>query len=107
MTTNDFDSAQEAMSGLRVDGRVVLCGLDFSKPFAISSEGVPFHMMRQRVIGSTHGGQHYLSEVLNLAAKGKVKPMVETFTLDQATEAYERLASGNMRFRGVFVPSAA
>lgn len=107
VTTNDFDSAQEAMSGLRVDGRVVLCGLDFSKPFAISSEGVPFHMMRQRVIGSTHGGQHYLSEVLNLAAKGKVKPMVETFTLDQATEAYERLASGNMRFRGVFVPSAA
>lgn len=106
VTTNDFDSAQEAMSGLRVDGRVVLCGLDFSKPFAISSEGVPFHMMRQRVIGSTHGGQQYLSEVLNLAAKGKVKPIVETFTLDQAREAYERLASGNMRFRGVFVPSA-
>ncbi|MGU2071088.1 alcohol dehydrogenase catalytic domain-containing protein [Pseudomonas aeruginosa] len=105
ITTNDFDSAEEAMTGLRVDGRAVLCGLDFSKPFSISSGGVPFHMMRQRVIGSTHGGLHYLSEVLDLAARGKVKPIVETFTLDQAAEAYERLASGKIRFRGVFVSS--
>jgi alcohol dehydrogenase len=62
-------------------------------------------MMRQRVIGSTHGGQHYLAEILDLAAKGKVKPIVETFSLDQATEAYDRLSSGKMRFRGVFLPS--
>ncbi|WUX87678.1 zinc-binding dehydrogenase (plasmid) [Streptomyces sp. NBC_01426] len=57
------------------------------------------------VIGSTHGGQHYLSEVLDLAAKGKVKPITETFPLDRATEAYDRLASGKMRFRGVFTPA--
>ena len=104
VTTNAFDAAEKAMVGLRPDGRVVLSGLDFSQPFSISSEGKPFHMMRQRVIGSTHGGQHYLSEVLDLAAKGKVKPITETFTLDQATEAYDRLASGKMRFRGVFTP---
>ncbi|MGP3221171.1 alcohol dehydrogenase catalytic domain-containing protein [Serratia bockelmannii] len=105
VTTSHFSSAEEAMSGLRVNGRVVLCGLDFSRPFSISSEGVPFHMMRQQVVGSTHGGQHYLSEVLDLAAEGKVKPMVETFSLDQATKAYERLVSGKMRLRGVFIPS--
>lgn len=105
VTTNHFNAAEDALTGLRADGRVVLCGLDFNRPFAISSEGVPFHMMRQRVIGSTHGGQHYLSEVLDLAAKGKVKPIVETFSLDQAAEAYERLASGKMRFRGVFTPA--
>ncbi|WP_353100881.1 alcohol dehydrogenase catalytic domain-containing protein [Stenotrophomonas lactitubi] len=106
VTTNDFNSAEEAVNGLRIDGRIVLCGLDFSKPFSISSEGVPFHMMRQRIIGSTHGGQQYLGEVLDLAAKGKVRPLVETFRLDQATEAYDRLASGKMRFRGVFTPWA-
>lgn len=104
VTTNAFDVAEKARAGLRVSGRVVLSGLDFSKPFSISSEGVPFRMMRQQVIGSTHGGQHYLSEVLDLAAKGKVKPILETFSLDQATEAYDRLASGKMRFRGVFTP---
>lgn len=107
VTTNDFDSAGEAIAGVRPDGRIVLCGLDFGKPFSIPSEGKPFHMMRQRVIGSTHGGQHYLAEVLDLAARGKVKPIVETFALDQATEAYDRLSSGRMRFRGVFTPSGS
>ncbi|MFJ4805853.1 alcohol dehydrogenase catalytic domain-containing protein [Streptomyces murinus] len=104
VTTNAFGAAEEAMAGLRPDGRVVLSGLDFSRPFSISSEGVPFHMMRQKVIGSTHGGQHYLAEVLDLAAQGKVKPVTEIFSLDRATDAHDRLASGRMRFRGVFTP---
>ncbi|MEU3422908.1 alcohol dehydrogenase catalytic domain-containing protein [Streptomyces murinus] len=104
VTTNAFGAAEEAMAGLRPDGRVVLSGLDFSRPFSIASEGVPFHMMRQKVIGSTHGGQHYLAEVLDLAAQGKVKPITETFSLDRAADAYDRLASGRMRFRGVFTP---
>ncbi|MET7872444.1 alcohol dehydrogenase catalytic domain-containing protein [Streptomyces cyaneofuscatus] len=106
VTTNAFDAAEEAMTGLRPDGRVVLSGLDFTRPFSISSEGVPFPMMRQQVIGSTHGGQHYLAEVLDLAAKGKVKPITETFPLDRATDAYDRLSSGKMRFRGVLTPHA-
>jgi propanol-preferring alcohol dehydrogenase len=105
VTTNSFAAAENAMAGLRVDGRVVLSGLDFNNPFQISSEGVPFHMMRQQVIGSTHGGQQKLGEVLDLAAKGKVKPITETFSLDQATEAYDRLVSGEIRFRGVFTPA--
>ncbi|MBE2997189.1 alcohol dehydrogenase catalytic domain-containing protein [Nocardiopsis sp. HNM0947] len=107
VTTNAFDAAEEAMAGLRPSGRVVLSGLDFTQPFEISSEGVPFHMMRQQVIGSTHGGQHYLSEVLDFAGKGKVKPITETFTLDQANEAFDRLSTGRMRFRGVFTPQNA
>ncbi|QWF16928.1 alcohol dehydrogenase catalytic domain-containing protein [Lysobacter capsici] len=105
ITTNDFETAEKTLAGVNPDGRVVLCGLDFSKPFSIPSDGKPFHMMRQRVIGSTHGGQHYLAEILDLAARGKVKPIVETFRLDQATEAYDKLSSGKMRFRGVFLPS--
>jgi D-arabinose 1-dehydrogenase-like Zn-dependent alcohol dehydrogenase len=105
VTTNSFPEAEKALAGLRVDGRIVLSGLDFNHPFQISSEGVPFHMMRQQVIGSTHGGQQKLGEVLQLAAQGKVKPITETFSLDQATEAYDRLVSGKMRFRGVFTPS--
>lgn len=105
VTTNDFPSAEEATAGLRVDGRVVLSGLDFTRPFSIRSQGVPFNMMRQQVIGSTHGGQHYLSEILDLAAQGKVKPIVERFSLAQATDACDRLTSGQMRFRGVFTPA--
>ncbi|WP_260430310.1 MULTISPECIES: zinc-binding dehydrogenase [unclassified Burkholderia] len=105
VTTNDFRSAEEAMTGVRPDGRVVLCGIDFTRPFSISSQGKPFHMLHQRIVGSTHAGLHHLSEVLELVAKGKVKPIVEAFTLDGATNAYDRLASGKMRFRGVFTPA--
>ena len=107
MTTNSFDAAEDAMTGLRPSGRAVLSGLDFTQPFEISSEGIPFHMMRQKVIGSTHGGQRFLSEVLGLAGEGKIKPITETFSLDQAHEAYHRLSTGKMRFRGVFTPQNA
>ena len=64
-------------------------------------------MMRQQVIGSTHGGLRYLSEVLDLAAKGKVKPIVETFSLDWATDAYDRLASGRCAFAACSRPRKA
>ncbi|WP_078310985.1 MULTISPECIES: alcohol dehydrogenase catalytic domain-containing protein [unclassified Mycobacterium] len=105
VTTNAFAAAADAMAGVRVDGRVALSGLDFNHPFEIASGAVPFHMMRQKVIGSTHGGQQRLGEILDYAAKGQVKPIIETFSLDQATEAYDRLVSGKVRFRGVFTPS--
>jgi D-arabinose 1-dehydrogenase-like Zn-dependent alcohol dehydrogenase len=34
-----------------------------------------------------------------------VTPVVETFALDEATRAFDRLVSGDMRFRGVFTPA--
>ncbi|WP_078278333.1 alcohol dehydrogenase catalytic domain-containing protein [Mycobacteroides franklinii] len=105
VTTNAFAAAADAMAGVRVDGRVALSGLDFNHPFEIASGAVPFHMMRQKVIGSTHGGQQRLGEILDHAAKGQVKPIIETYSLDQATKAYDRLVSGKVRFRGVFTPS--
>lgn len=104
VTTNSFEAAEDAMTGLRPDGRVVLSGLDFTRPFSISSEGVPFHMMRQKVIGSTHGGLQRLSEVLDLAASGRVRPIVEAFALDSAPEAFARLRAGQLRFRAVLTP---
>jgi D-arabinose 1-dehydrogenase-like Zn-dependent alcohol dehydrogenase len=33
-----------------------------------------------------------------------VQPMIETYPLDQAQEAYERMMSGEARFRVVIVP---
>ncbi|HEX7824050.1 MAG TPA: zinc-binding dehydrogenase [Mycobacterium sp.] len=91
------------------DGMLVLGGTDLA-PVLLDEHSHRHHQSATgvaedlQVIGSTHRGLHYLSEVLDLAGKGKVKPIVETFTLDQATEAYDRLSSGKMRFRGVFTP---
>jgi D-arabinose 1-dehydrogenase-like Zn-dependent alcohol dehydrogenase len=53
---------------------------------------------RCRVIGSQQGGPEYLYEALEYVAKGKVRIITETFDIAQA---YEKVASGSVRFRAV------
>ena len=40
-------------------------------------------------------------ETLAFAARSGVRPMIETFPLDRAEEAYARMLSGAARFRAV------
>jgi alcohol dehydrogenase len=56
---------------------------------------------RWRIVGSMQNGQEYLYEVLDYVANGKVKIIAESFALDDIAEAYEKIASGNVRFRAV------
>lgn len=56
---------------------------------------------RWRIIGSTQNGREYLYEALDYVAKGKVKIIAETYSLDDIAEAYEKVSSGNVRFRAV------
>jgi hypothetical protein len=41
-------------------------------------------------------------EALQIAASGKVKVMTETYSLDEITKAYERVADGKVCFRVVY-----
>jgi D-arabinose 1-dehydrogenase-like Zn-dependent alcohol dehydrogenase len=50
-------------------------------------------------------GREYLHEALQIAASGKVKVMIETYSLDEITKAYERVADGKVRFRAVITTS--
>ena len=43
----------------------------------------------------------YLYEALDFVAQGKVKTIVETYPLAEASKAYERVAQGKARFRAV------
>ncbi|WGD36248.1 NAD(P)-dependent alcohol dehydrogenase [Lysinibacter sp. HNR] len=52
------------------------------------------------------GTRSELFEVLNLARSGQLKVEVETFSLDEAPLAYERLRAGTLRGRAVIVPGA-
>ena len=40
-------------------------------------------------------------DTLNFSALAGVKPMIETYTLDRAPEAFDRMMSGKARFRVV------
>jgi D-arabinose 1-dehydrogenase-like Zn-dependent alcohol dehydrogenase len=56
---------------------------------------------RIQVIGSTQNGPEYLYEALDFVAKGKVKVIAETYMLDEAPKAYQRVVEGKARFRAV------
>ncbi|OLB32113.1 MAG: hypothetical protein AUH13_05595 [Acidobacteria bacterium 13_2_20CM_58_27] len=56
---------------------------------------------RIQIIGSQQNGPEYLYEALDYVAQGKVKSIVETYPLAEATKAYQRVAEGKARFRAV------
>jgi dehydrogenase len=102
-TGNSYPAAAEALTGLRPGGRLVLSGIDPTAPFTVppSGRGLPFIGTRMQVIGSTHNGPQYLREALDLAAAGKVTPMVETFPKEEVATVVGKVAKGAVRFRAV------
>jgi propanol-preferring alcohol dehydrogenase len=50
------------------------------------------------------GSRPELAEVLDLAARGLIRPHVTTFTLDEALDAYRQLEDGALTGRAVIVP---
>ena len=69
-----------------------------NEPLVIASEIIG---NRWRIVRSMQNGQEYIYEALDYVAKGKVKIISETFSLDDVAKAYEKVASGNVRFRAV------
>jgi len=99
-TSNSNQAASEAISGLRPDGRVMIIGFD-TKPIQ-----VPPHILftRARIMGSQQNSREYLYEALDYVAKGKVKVIMETFSLEDIDRAYDKVANGQVRFRAVIKP---
>lgn len=97
VTNNSYKAVADAMKGLRPDGRVVLMGFS-GEPLVITSDII---VNRWRIIGSTQNGNEYLYQALDYVAKGKVKVIAETYSIDDIAEAYEKVSSGNVRFRAV------
>ena len=97
-TSNSMDAQADAVKGLRPDGRLVVMGFE-AKPLQVSPADLI--MKRVRVLGSQQNGREFLFEALDIAARGKVKVMTETFAFDEIGKAYERVAEGRVRFRAV------
>jgi len=52
-------------------------------------------------LGARRNGPEYLHEALDFVASGKVKVIAETYMLDEAPKAYQRVVEGKARFRAV------
>jgi alcohol dehydrogenase len=99
-TCTSFRAASDALSGLRPEGSLVLLGLS-DEQFTLSNS---FVLSTQKIVGAFPSLPEDLFEVLCFAASGKVKAQTEVYPLDAINDAYDRLASGSVRFKAVITP---
>jgi D-arabinose 1-dehydrogenase-like Zn-dependent alcohol dehydrogenase len=97
-TTNSGRQISAAFAGLRPGGRFINMGLP-DAPIAIDPMVLMFGQRQLR--GSSQDERSDLREALLLVARGKVKPVLETYPLDRVNDARERLESGKVRYRAV------
>jgi dehydrogenase len=100
-TSNSNKAAADSIKGLRPDGRLILMGVSLTEPLIFSPEIL---FKRARIIGSTQNDREHLYEALDYVARGKVKVMTESFPLEEISNAYDKVANGDVRFRAVIKP---
>jgi D-arabinose 1-dehydrogenase-like Zn-dependent alcohol dehydrogenase len=97
-TAPDGKAMGSLIDGLGVDGKLVTVGVSF-EPFSVSSPQLL--MARKSVMGWPSGTSKDSEDTLKFAAANGVRPVIETFPLERAADAYERMMSGKVRFRSV------
>jgi D-arabinose 1-dehydrogenase-like Zn-dependent alcohol dehydrogenase len=91
------------IDGLGVDGKLLVVGAA-AEPIEVS----PLQLIGRRasIQGWPSGVAADSEETLAFSALSEVRPMVETFPLEQAAAAYDRMMSGAARFRVVLITGA-
>lgn len=100
-TSNSYKATADSIKGIRPDGRLILMGVSSTEPLRTSPEIL---FKRARIIGSTQNNREHLYEALDYVAKGKVRVMTEIFSLEEISNAYDKVANGNVRFKAVIEP---
>lgn len=84
---------RQAIAAVKPGGRVIV---------GVHADLGTFNFPEQKqIIGSVIGSRWEMNDVLKIAATGKVKSIVETFTLDQTDEALAQLKAGKIEARAV------
>jgi D-arabinose 1-dehydrogenase-like Zn-dependent alcohol dehydrogenase len=97
-TAPNSKSMSELIDGLGVGGKLLVVGAS-ADPIQVT----PIQLIgaRRSIQGWPSGSARDSEETLNFCALTGIRPMVETFPLDQAAAAYDRMLSGKARFRVV------
>jgi D-arabinose 1-dehydrogenase-like Zn-dependent alcohol dehydrogenase len=100
-TVTDSKTMTAALAGLDIDGKLLVVGAS-PEPIQVS----PFLVIGQRrsVVGWPSGTSMDSQDTLKFSVLTNVRPMVETFPLAKAAEAYQHMMSGKARFRVVVTP---
>jgi D-arabinose 1-dehydrogenase-like Zn-dependent alcohol dehydrogenase len=100
-TVTDARSMSSIAPGLGIDGKLLVVGAS-GEPIEIP----PLLLIgaRRSVAGWPSGTAPDSEDTMNFSVLSNVRPMIETFSLENAAEAYQRMMSGKARFRVVLVP---
>jgi D-arabinose 1-dehydrogenase-like Zn-dependent alcohol dehydrogenase len=102
-TLTSADALAPAVNGLGPNGKLIVVGVP-EKPFELNV--LPLIMGNRSVAGWASGTGMDSEDTLNFSALSGIKPMVETYPLDHAAEAFDRMMSGKARFRVVLTTGA-
>jgi len=102
-TVTNADALAAAVNGLGPNGKLIILGVP-DKPFEVSA--VPLIMGSRSIAGWPSGTGIDSEDTLNFSALTGVKAQIETYPLDNAAEAFDRMMSGKARFRVVLTTGA-
>lgn len=97
-TVTSGKAMSAAVGGLGLNGKMIMVGIS-EEPVEVPI--AQFIMGRNSVQGWPSGTSADSQDTLAFSALSGVKPMIEEFPLERAAEAYERMMSGDARFRVV------
>ncbi|CAH2895305.1 MAG: Alcohol dehydrogenase (EC [uncultured Paraburkholderia sp.] len=97
-TVTSGKAMSAAVGGLGLNGKMIMVGLS-EEPVEVPI--AQFIMGRNSIQGWPSGTSADSQDTLAFSALSGVKPMIEEFPLERAAEAYERMMSGDARFRVV------
>jgi len=100
-TVTDAKSMSAVIGGLGIDGKLLVVGAS-AAPIEVS----PLMLIgaRRSVAGWPSGTSADSEDTLKFSVLSHVRPMIETYPLAKANEAYQRMMSGKARFRVVLTP---
>jgi D-arabinose 1-dehydrogenase-like Zn-dependent alcohol dehydrogenase len=102
-TLTSADALAGAVSGLAPGGKLIINGVP-EKAWELNA--LPLILGRRSVIGWPSGSGMDSEDTLNFSALAGIRPMTETYPLEQAPEAFDRMMSGKARFRVVLTTGA-
>ncbi len=100
-TVTSVEAMTAVINGLGLHGKLLVVGVS-REPIEVT----PIQLINgtKQVAGWPSGTAADSEDTLRFSALQGIKPMIETYPLAKAQEAYERMMSGKARFRVVLVP---
>jgi D-arabinose 1-dehydrogenase-like Zn-dependent alcohol dehydrogenase len=97
-TAPSSKAMSEVVDGLGVDGKILAVG---ASPDPITVTPIQLIGNRRSIQGWPSGTGKDSEDTLNFCALTGIRPMIETFPLEKAAAAYDRMLSGKAKFRVV------